>query len=530
MISEDNFEDQILQIEEEPFPTLYARLAPLESRLEEIENFDDIGAVREQLRDVFREGTVAYVQRETRLVQEHMQDKGIKIFSASATSFLEWKNPIRDKDPYLDPETSGIPAIMRFFLGVPASTNLKNYNDHVTKVLPAWRKRAKRVLGKHTEDKVYANLRQDVAQQIPLLRGLLEETLATQLHEVIAIPWTEIEKLEIVEGIKKLFEKKWKDPDIPYNSWAKMLRENGIPINGVFLGHNLNEDVSGPVSQPLEDWTQRMTEIAEALGRSLNQPIQILLAAIQLQIHTCTAVPELMDATAEALQDVASSIESAHETLSTDLDNSLIENHLRFTTEMDVECPIAQAMKPSYKRALDPAFVKSGKGIYKRQKTTLQDSMLNPKRHAVRLKPDERIEPLVDTLKVQIMSCQRDLWKKDCTAFITRVIEELEGFSQTMEELLMDAEFMNPEHQEARAKLENLLVYFDESLIEVQNNFKDLVEEPPAKKVKVEEAEEPGPFVATEGPETFGEEESVPITPDLGWHHFLATMHPLTPQ
>lgn len=47
-------------------------------------------------------------------------------------------------------------------------------------------------------------------------------------------------------------------------------------------------------------------------------------------------------------------------------------------------------------------------------------------------------------------------------------------------------------------------MHFDQSLIEVQNDFMDLVEQPPAKKVKVENEEPTNPFVAraeTEMPE-----------------------------
>jgi hypothetical protein len=366
-----------------------------------------------------------------------------------------------------------------------------------------------------------------------LLMTSLEATMTSQLQSTIAAPWTDC--ADIVKGIEDLFITKWTWPHIPHNSWAKMLRENGIPINGVYFGENFNEDVGSKVSPNVNEWADAMTEVVDPLAQSTYQPVEALLAAIQLAVRTvrtCTAVPDLMEATLVALADVVDGIETTFDEFKDHLQSSLDENVLRFTTEMDVECPIAQAMKLRYKRALDRRLTQQyGKGVYKRQREVLKAAMFKPKRHHVRLAKDEHVKPLVEGLKKDIVSSQRKLWKKDCTSFITDVIEQLEGFMETTEELLMDADFMITEHHEARKELKGLLVYFDASLIEVQNEIKDLIDQPPAKKVKIEEVEEPGVLPDATGLDEqtspSPSEPSVPIKKDFGWYHVLANMHPL---
>ena len=548
--------DQISNIEDEPFPSLYERLCQCES--EDIDDDSGSEIPDELIREIF----VAYVEREKRHVEEHLQGKDIAFFAASAESALEWKNRSRKQDPYLDPEATGIPAIVRHFLRAPANTNLRNYHNHVTKVLPAWRARALRALTKHTEDEHYAKMREDLSNKIPRLAIQLRELVPNLLEQTISVPWSCGDEPKIIDKIKELFDKLWKDPKIMYTGWRKMLRENGIPVAGVYVDRNLNEDVLSTIEAFINDWAEKMTEATDGLAERLLQLVKDLLSATLRDINICNSTPELKDAAADALGEIEGEIEASYDTLLNKLNSSLDENHLRFTTELDIECPIAKTMKPSYERALDERFVQGGKGIYKRQKKVLKDSMLKPKKHYVRLEKDEpRIQPLVDTLKEKLISRQRKLWTENCTAFIDSVIEKLEEFGQTAEDLLTDADFMSQEHQEARAELKELLVHFDERLDEVQEEFANLGLEAPVKRIKLEPTEdsgaeptfvEPGhfdpmepasedaPSVGSDAEPTFVEPShfdstepapedvpSVPILQNLGWHHFLSNLYPL---
>jgi hypothetical protein len=445
----------------------------------------------EQIDALIKQIDVAYVARETRLVLEHLRDKDIAFFAASAGSFLQWKNRMRRKNPNLSPEATGVPALIRYLLKAPASTNFKNYRDHV-KALEKLRAHATRFLKKHPEDQHYAQMRQDLATQIPLLAAQLRESLPSLLNQAIAAPWSPEEKLSIIEDIELLFANHWKDPEILWTGWRKILRENGNPVSGVYheKGRNLNEDVLGTVEKTVDDWAERMIESMEEFAQKLYQSILDMLSLTRTNLNICTSTPELKDAAVEALDGMSEDMQATYDTFLDNLKGVLDENHLRFTTEMDIECPIAQIMKPSYERALDTRFATGGRGVYNRQRKVLKTPMLKPKKHYFKLnKKEKRIEPLLDTLKDKIMTRRRELWHETCTEFIDDAIAHLDEFSQTTKDLLMDANFMSESHQKARAELQKLLVAFDDSLEEVQDEFNDLEPQPPAKKVKIEVTE-----------------------------------------
>jgi hypothetical protein len=125
--------------------------------------------------------------------------------------------------------------------------------------------------------------------------------------------------------------------------------------------------------------------------------------------------------------------------------------------------------------------------------------------------------------------------------FIEKVTELLGYFAQTTEDLLMDTAFMKEEHHKARDELKKLLASFDQSLQEVQHLFTNMEPQPPTKKVKVENEERPNPATASatidqQNPisttnATSDTEsvpiDSVPISQNSGWQHFVTNMHPL---
>jgi gas vesicle protein len=540
-------------------------LLELKEQIEDEDNEDP--SLRDKLDDLTRDVFLAYVEREAGHVKEHLESKGAAFFAASATSSLDWRDRMRRSDPWLSPEASAVPAITRHFLSLPASTNLSKYRDHVYRVLAAFRARCGRVLKKHIEDQHYARVRKDFSSQIPTLRIRLEKVVPGTVENAVALPWSKNDEPDIRKGIKSLFIEKWIHPLIFVSGWGKMLRENGIPVDGKYSGRNLNEEILHTMESRIDEWSEGMTDSAEAIAQAMYKPVQDALETVKSNLQSCTATPELTEAATEALEEMSEEVEMVFNNLQDKLQRSLDDTHLRFTTEIDVECPIAQTMKPSYKRASDPKFVLSGKGIYNRQRKVLKESMLKPKRHYTRLeRGEERIKPLLQTLNEKLVSRQNEVWKEDCTSFIGETTELLETFSKTMEDLLTDAAFMKEDHRKAREELKRLLGTFDDRLEEVQNEFVNLEPQHPAKKVKVENQEEPlsatapgtvsetspetgsetvpettpesapesapeqpGPQdpVPNTTPATTSDTDSAPISQNFGWHHFLANMHPL---
>jgi hypothetical protein len=87
------------------------------------------------------------------------------------------------------------------------------------------------------------------------LTAQLRESLPSLLDQAIAAPWSPEEKLTIIEDIELLFANHWKDPEILWTGWRKILRENGNPVSGVYheKGRNLNEDVLSTVEKFVDD-------------------------------------------------------------------------------------------------------------------------------------------------------------------------------------------------------------------------------------------------------------------------------------
>ncbi|KAL5114634.1 hypothetical protein ACEQ8H_007479 [Pleosporales sp. CAS-2024a] len=534
LLDKSNIGDQIWNIQEHPFPALQERLNTVLK--EQDDDQDEDGIELEDFDSLCSEIDVAYVKRETRLVREHFRGKNIIFFAVSATSFLQWNQRMRAEDPLLPPEATGIPGLIRHLLITPASTNFNNYNDHVTRIMNRFRARAARVIQKHVEDQQYARMRQDLAAQTPLLEKKFNNTFPKLIEDTAIPPWSPEDEPEIHEKIKDLFQQQWKHPIIWYHGWWKMLRENGVPCSGAYhdQGRNLNEDILGTVEPSLEEWFDNMTFGIDGIAEELQKLAEDFVDTVRRNIDICTTTPDLKDAAVEALDEVSESIHIAYDKLLSDLSSSLEENHLRFTTEIDIECPIAQAMKPSYNRALDERFVKDGKGVYNRQRRVLQTSMLKPKKHYFKLgKQEERIKPLLDTLKSRLMSRQQEMWKTDCATFTDAVIDHLVEFSVTTEELLVDATFMAQGHQEARAELKKLLVFFDEKLEEVQAEFANAESHCARKKAKVEAAR--ASRVSTRPAESAYQnagvpvcrmDDTVPVVPTFGRHKGVCP-HPL---
>jgi hypothetical protein len=188
----------------------------------------------------------------------------------------------------------------------------------------------------------------------------------------------------------------------------------------------LNDEILGSIRFCIDSWFDKMTIGADNIAGALYQPVWDILEAVKTDLQACTATPELAGAAIEALEEMTEEIEVASTDLVEKLHSSLDDTHLRFTTEIDIECPIAQTMKPSYRHASDPKFISSGKGLFKRQRKVLRDSMLKPSRHYNQLDPgEERIKALFDTLQEQLVSRQNEVWKKDCLSFTGKATQLL---------------------------------------------------------------------------------------------------------
>ncbi|CAA9960449.1 Dynamin N domain containing protein [Pyrenophora teres f. maculata] len=480
LINESTYGAQIGEIEDHPFPALNQRL----EHIDMLSDQDDVDAsiIAGLIDELLREVTIAYIKYETANVQRLMQPKGIKVFAVSAISHIQSKNKFRTVNPMIDEETAGIHSLRRFLAKLSTATNYRNYYDHVHEALPSFRNQAARLLEKHIEDKTYAAMRRGLKVQITALQNKLKILVENTLQSLVEKPWSGIEEQQIIMGIQRLMKDVWVHPHVYYTGFAKMLRENGIPMNGKYSGRNMNHELLGTMKAYHDNWYNIMNTKVIGFASSLHRAVKELLQSTRLAITKSSAHGDLKRRATEELVLVQQWIEKIYGTLITSLHVSLGETHVRFTTEIDIYCPIATEMKPRYTRAQDENLIGNGNGTYARQRMVLQQYIINP--------PGAVLRPLLKQIGEKMQTQQQEVWKTNCDTFIADTLEKVEDFSNTAEQLLSNPSYTSTEHRQARGKLRKLLIEFDISLEDIQELFQNAKAEHIEKKVKREETED----------------------------------------
>jgi hypothetical protein len=478
LLNEDNIRLQIQKISEEPFPYLLARLNHLDAL--EDEDGEDIATLTALTDDIVREATIAYIKYETANIQQQMNSKGIRVFQVSALAHIASRNRRRRKTHVLDEKTAGVLELRYFLAKLPTVTNYQNYRNHVYEILPELRNEAARLLEKHIEDKTYAAMRHELREQIPLLRDELQARSENLLRSLVERPWSSQQEQEIISNIKQLTENLWVHPRIHCNGVAKMLRENGIPVSGKYQGYNMNSDLLGAMENYIDEWYNNSSLKVIEFAHGMRTPTGSFLQRTMPTIKKSTVDPVLKRKVTEELDSVRRRIDKLYSTLLAGLSSSLAKTHLHFTTEIDISCPIAMEMKVCYDYALNPGLVCPGPGSYIRRRHVLCESIVNP--------PGIALRPLVKKIGERIQVQQQENWKRDCDTFISDTVNQLDGFSKTAEQLLMDPSYVTARHGQARHELKRLLTVFDHELEDIQSCFRS-VEEHTQKRVKPEEFE-----------------------------------------
>ncbi|KAF2821246.1 hypothetical protein CC86DRAFT_411542 [Ophiobolus disseminans] len=190
----------IKDINEEPFLTLQARLEEIRPQEEDLEDTDkddeeanqttaDIDTYKEI---VLKAARLAYILREGAKIQAHVQSKGIDQLSTSARQFQLCKARKPESPPILDIFATGIPALRIFLLGLPARTNYRALRNHIFDTLPDIVVKSKQLQVNFVGDEGYAQMRENLAHEIPILKDALMNLSTTLVQDRITLPWEEI--------------------------------------------------------------------------------------------------------------------------------------------------------------------------------------------------------------------------------------------------------------------------------------------------------------------------------------------------
>lgn len=466
MFEENEFHDAIRKINEEPFITLTARLENLQTSNETWGHH-----IYAELDQITKEAAIATVTYHTRIARRYLGEKGMKILATAPREYLAWKNSMRRRDPILDIQKCGIVELEHQLSSLPAQTNISSYCRHFFETLPQLVQKACHINAKHDEDQRYADMRQESKRQMPFVKADLQSILSDLLNEYVASPWSSREKANITKSFTKLIDSDWRR-SIVWAGWAKMLRENGIPMNGKYHGRNLNDELLQIMLPYIQDWNSTMSSRVDLFTQSLQRPAQGLLRLISQHIDESSAAPGLKSQAHEVLEGTVMNIEAARTRLLEELRTALKQVYIRYTTEDDVLCPVAKEMQRRYQRANESLFAEPGPGIYGRQRMVLEEEILHPWREYCWEGTNEILDPLVDNIQNQIVSQLYGHWEHSCRNFIEDVDAELQEFSRSLDNLLMPDAYLTDEHKKVRELLGHLVEDFNASLMQIQHQLR----------------------------------------------------------
>lgn len=432
--------------------------------------------------EIFREALAAHVKYETQLGQEDLEKRNVKSFSVSAETHME-RAEVEDFDTALvmSIDTRGIVAPGRFLYELPASSNYRRYTNHVFNILPRLEDLAGLVFEVHVEDNGYATMRHDLQQKIPILKKNLEDLITTQLSSLIVEPWNSKE-LDVVHDDVQTLGEVWRVKYF-WKGFEKMLRDRRKPTNRIYRDHNLKDEIATKYRAQVEKWHRKMKPKSRELKQCPDNTVQLMLSGIRDSMDQPSADSGLKGRAADALLHATGQIQIATLTFLQELFACLRENVLHFTTEEDIECPVAAEMAPVYSLA---QAIQQGTGAYQRTRAKVPSLILPEKEYPYR-QPGTL---LLENNRNQIVERQKALWKTHCTTYTTSVIASLDLFSRTSEHLLKNASYQTEKHEKARAELRQVLTQFKIQLKNLQSHFEDTQDEHIDKRVKREPSED----------------------------------------
>ncbi|KAH7385419.1 hypothetical protein DE146DRAFT_204996 [Phaeosphaeria sp. MPI-PUGE-AT-0046c] len=466
---EDIFKTVEEMQEQSPFTELMACLKDLKSvekseqnSLDDDDDDDDSG--EDILDNEFEDHTEeqkyrrAYAQRllkvarlaeiccEVKTIRETLEEIGINVpmIAVSARQYQLCKERNPDTAPILDIDATGIPALRQTLFRFPALNNLETLRNHVFLTLPALLENIRNLMVKFAEDDGHAEMRENLNRVIPTLQVSLTATLDPLVQSRILQPWdTNQQESSVLRSI----EAQLTFSNLHYQSFAKMLRENGRPCSGVALGYDLNQMIHRSVVDDLETWKKEMSPVGPKVCESLTKPFMDFIASMGQRLNQPSGDPRLKLAMRNAYSTMRKRMDQEYNTFETTVKRNLHDTHFKFWSATSLYDPIVEIMRPIYHDTLLEYHRQPGKGVYLRQKTHIRSLVLNPRLPDVPL-PAKFADDLVKSLF--------ESWKAAGTAFVANSTVRLQEFAEVMQNIV-DTEFLETaEHQTVVERLEDL--------------------------------------------------------------------------
>jgi hypothetical protein len=241
-----------------------------------------------------------------------------------------------------------------------------------------------------------------------------------------------------------------------------MLRENGIPTNGKGLGRNLNNDILSTMIDFINRWHDNMQGHTDDIAIKIDAPIQAVFTTLRTHVQAYDGNAELKSRASELLDTTIRRVGMAYGKLVALLQSKLREVHLLYTTEVNVQCPIALEMRGIYRTVLLRQLDQPGQGSFSRQRAHLLQCLL---------KPDWPNQTLPRVIEQRILRTQVETWKQCCQQYVAEAMELLQCFAQAMRDMCDNGQLLTSDHRRVRQQLDAILPNFEAQLDQIQFHF-----------------------------------------------------------
>ncbi|KAH6625660.1 hypothetical protein C7974DRAFT_414159 [Boeremia exigua] len=191
-----------------------------------------------------------------------------QVFHTSASEYMEWIKPdrINFKDqPSLPVEMTGIPAIRQFLYTLPAEQNLKDYEDHIYNILPAFLDRIERTVTVTDRDGGFTSISEDFsAVRKPFMTKTLSGVKAKfQIFSQAKIATLTLESLNYKEHVQDLLLD-WSGLKAP--AFNRILKNRGLvpkglsKARGLEQGADWNRDLAVILAPAFQKWIKEHQE------------------------------------------------------------------------------------------------------------------------------------------------------------------------------------------------------------------------------------------------------------------------------
>jgi len=455
----------IEDLDEHPFTHLKNCLQDANSTAELSDG--DEALLHEYKEFLYMNAKLAFINHQNNVVKTKFADKGVNVLMTSAREALLHQVPDPTEVPKLCLAATGIETLRQYLLMQTADPNLRTLHNHIFETLPEIAVAINHIRVKFVDEDGYRKMREYLSQELRVLQKRLEALSMSTLQKHVKAPWNDQEiGKRILPAQKKILDP-WTSRQLPYRTFAKMLRDNGMPTSGICKDYNLNSELAQIMHSYIHQWYRAMSSHPGAITEALDTPVQAVLRELETHVSLSTGDPALQRTAAESLRKTSRRIGIAYGVLLAELKKTLKENYVDFTTEKNFYSPVAGVLRPIYHATR--TSTQYGKGVHTRQTSYLQQAVISPI-------PDQ--EDLREEIARSLVDSQFSSWNKACNDFIKEVMQHFHEFARISAELLENDAWISLEHARIRDRLEALLPQFEHDLEMVQCKFSEMTRRP----------------------------------------------------